>query len=113
MKRPLLMSGGWDMAIKKIVVVTAEWEKLSGLVKKACEEAAKELGVEVKELKEDWDYLVQHGVKDEFGGIDLPQVFLEFEDGSVKHVLTRIPLDEEGRPNVREAVRMIVGAGRG
>lgn len=100
------------MNVRKIVVVTADWEKLSGLVKKACEEAAKELGVEVKELKEDWDYLVQHGVKDEYGGIDIPQVFLEFEDGSVKHVLTRIPLNEDGKPDVEGAVRTIVEAGR-
>ncbi|MCX8205238.1 MAG: hypothetical protein N3H31_06280 [Candidatus Nezhaarchaeota archaeon] len=100
------------MDVKKIVVVTADWEKLSGLVKKACEEAAKELGVEVEELKEDWDYLVQHGAKDEYGGIDLPQVFLEFKDGAVKHVLTRMPLNERGKPDVEGAVRVIVGAGR-
>lgn len=101
------------MGIRKIVVVTADWEKLSGLVRKACQEAAKELGVEVMELKEDWEYLAQHGARDEYGGVDLPQVFLEFEDGSVRHVLTRVPLTESGKPDVEGAVRIIVEAGRG
>jgi len=101
------------MAVRKIVVVTADWEKLSSLARKACEEAAKKLGVEVEERKEDWDYLTQYGDKDEYGGVDLPQVLLEFEDGSVKHVLTRLPLSEAGKPDVEEAVRIIVEAGRG
>lgn len=98
------------MSVKKIVVVTADWERLSGLVKKACEEAGKQLGVEVEERKEDWDYLAQHGARDEYGGIDLPQVLLELDDGSIKHVLTKIPLSSMGKPDLEEAVRLIVEA---
>jgi len=100
------------LTVKKIVVVTADWEKLSSLAKRACEEASRQLGVEVEERKEDWEYLTQHGAKDEFGGVDLPQVLLEFDDGSVKHVLTKLPLSSVGKPDLEAAIKMIVEAAR-
>jgi len=103
----------WLLSVRRIVVVTADWEKLSGLVRRVCKEAAERLGVEVEERKEDWEYLVQHGVKDEYGGVDLPQVFMELSDGSVKHVLTRVPLDDAGKPSVEAAVKAILEAAGG
>jgi len=101
------------LGVRKIVVVTADWEKLSGLAKKACEEAARKLGVKVEERKEDWEYLTEHGTKDEYGGVDLPQVFLELDDGSVKHVMTRVPLSSAGKPDLEAAVKTIIDAAGG
>ncbi|RLF17705.1 MAG: hypothetical protein DRN06_03410 [Thermoprotei archaeon] len=96
----------------KIILVSADWEKTSSLARKACQEASKEMGIELEERKEDWDFLTQHGVKDEYGGVDIPQVFVELEGGIIKHVLTRIPLTPDGKPDVEAAVKTIVEAVR-
>ena len=91
---------------KKLVLVTADWAPFSGKVERLCKETAEKLGVELEVRKEDWIYLSRHGEKDELGGYDIPQIFVE-EEGKVKHLLTRVPLTSEGRPDF-ETVRRII-----
>ncbi len=97
----------------RIVLVSADWEKSSSLARKACEEASKQVGIEFTERKEDWEYLTRHGLKDEYGGVDIPQVFVEFDDGTVVHVMTKVPLTSNGKPDVEGAIKMIIEKVRG
>ncbi|MEM3833621.1 MAG: hypothetical protein QW128_08585 [Thermoprotei archaeon] len=92
---------------KKIVIVIADWEISSNYVKEAAKKASEKLNLSIEERKEDWDYLVAHGSKDEFGGIEIPQLFIEFDDGEVVHVFNRVPLDENGKPDLEKAINMI------
>jgi len=54
-------------------------------------------------------FLSKYGEKDELGGTDVPQVFVE-EEGQVAHILTKVPLDDRGKPNFEEARRRIAAA---
>ena len=91
---------------KKIILVSAEWAPFHSKLRRICEDVASRNNLEFEEKIEDWMFLKKYGEKDELGGSDIPQVFLEYEDGSVKHVLTKVPL-KEGKPNFDEAKRMI------
>ena len=93
-----------------IIVVTADWEAAGKYVMEACERASKELNLPVEVKKEDWNFLVDYGEKDEFGGVDIPQVFLKLDDGSIVHIMTRVPLTSKGEPDIDAAVKKIVEA---
>lgn len=58
---------------------------------------------------EDYIFLMKHGEKDELGGADIPQIFVEFDDGSIKHVLTRVPVAGT-EPDFEEARKRILTA---
>ncbi|MEM1537886.1 MAG: hypothetical protein QXK12_04655 [Candidatus Nezhaarchaeales archaeon] len=90
-----------------IILVSADWEKTSSLARRVCEEAAKNLGLPLEERKEDWTFLAKYGAKDEYGGVDIPQVFVKYEDGTVKQVFSRIPLNKAGKPDLVEAIRLL------
>ncbi|RLF05641.1 MAG: hypothetical protein DRK00_03830 [Thermoprotei archaeon] len=94
---------------KKLVLVTTDWAPFSGKLARICEEEAIKAGAEFEVRKDDWVYLTKYGEVDELGGADVPQVFVE-EEGVVKHVLTRVPIDEKGKPNFEEARRRIAEA---
>ncbi len=93
-----------------LIYVGAEWEKASTNVKRLCESVAKEVGVTFEAKEEDYDFLLQHGEKDEFGGVNIPQVFVKYDDGSVKHVMDRIPLTNEGKSDNEGAARTLKAA---
>jgi len=93
--------------VKKLILVTADWAPLGGKVKKIVERIAREKGVELEERVEDWVFLKEHGEKDELGGADVPQVFVEREDGTIEHVMTKLPLDERGKPDEEKAARIV------
>lgn len=93
-----------------LIYVGAEWEKASTNVKRLCEAVSKETGVTLEVKEEDYDFLMQHGQKDEFGGINIPQVFVKYEDGSIKHVMDRIPLTNEGKSDNEGAARTLKAA---
>ena len=86
--------------VKSIIMVVADWEEASGLIKKICEKVSQETKVPVEERREDWGFLVAYGEKDEYGGTSIPQVLLRYEDGSIKHILTGILLTPKGKPDV-------------
>ena len=94
---------------KKLVVVTTDWAPFSSKLIRICKEEAEKAGVELEVRKDDWIYLKRHGELDELGGADVPQVFLE-EEGEVKHVLTKVPLSEEGKPDFEKAREIVARA---
>jgi len=95
------------MATKKIIAVIAEWEASSKYVKKIVEEISKETNLELEIKEEDWEFLVNYGVKDEFGGVEVPQVFLQDTNGNIKFVMGRVPLDDEGKPDLEKAKQIL------
>lgn len=90
-----------------IIVVTADWEKASGYIKKACKITAKELELELEERKEDYEFLEKYGVKNEFGGLDIPQVFIKYDDEKIEYIMSRVPLTEKGKPDINRAIEII------
>ena len=93
--------------IKKIIVVTAQWDPLSSRVLKIASKIAEKYGLDIDKKEEDWIFLKKYGEKDELGGADIPQVFIELEDGSIIHVLTKLPLTEEGKTKKKKAEKII------
>lgn len=93
---------------KKVVLVSAEWAPFHPKIRRICGEIARDKGLEFEERREDWVYLSRHGEKDELGGSDVPQVFIEYDDGTVVHALTKAPLTEEGKADFEEARRRIL-----
>lgn len=91
---------------KKIVLVTADWDVARKYVEPICKGVASELGVELEVRNEDYAFLVEHGEKDDFGGVEIPQVFVVDGD-RVKHVFTRVPLTPEGKPDIGGATEML------
>lgn len=93
---------------KRIVIVTADWEFASNYVREVAKKVSERLNIPVDERKEDWDYLVTYGSRDEFGGVEIPQLFIEFDNGSVKHVFNRVPLDDSGKPDLEKAINIVI-----
>ncbi|OYT61207.1 MAG: hypothetical protein B6U69_04060 [Thermofilum sp. ex4484_15] len=93
--------------LSKFIIVTSSYDPLRGKVENLVSKVARELGVNYEVREEDWDLLVKYGERDEVGGLDLPQVFAEYEDGSIKHLLTRIPLDERGKLDLSKAEEIL------
>lgn len=95
--------------VKKVIVITTDWAPFSDKVIKICEEEVKRVGADFEIRKDDWVFLTRYGELDELGGADVPQVFVE-DDGRVKHVLTKVPIDAAGRPDFEEARRRVASA---
>ncbi|MDI9608978.1 MAG: hypothetical protein QFX34_01705 [Candidatus Verstraetearchaeota archaeon] len=98
------------MKVESIILVTADWEKAGQYAMKVCEAVSKAQNVPLEVKKEDYDFLIAHGVKDEFGGIDIPQVFLKLEDGTVKYVMSRIPDRSDGMPDIEKGIQLLTDA---
>ncbi|MEM3670459.1 MAG: hypothetical protein QW767_01765 [Thermoprotei archaeon] len=91
---------------RKIVLVTASWDAVRKYVEPICKAVAEQTGVQLELKDEDYAYLVDHGQKDEFGGVEIPQVFVE-DDQKVRHVFSSIPLTADGKPDIRTATEML------
>ncbi|MDH7555415.1 MAG: hypothetical protein ACQXXL_00430 [Candidatus Methanosuratincola sp.] len=98
------------MKVESIILVTADWEKAGQYAMKVCDAVSKAQNVPLEIKKEDYDFLIAHGVKDEFGGIDIPQVFLKLEDGTVKYVMSRIPDRSDGMPDIEKGIQLLTDA---
>ncbi|MEN3016982.1 MAG: hypothetical protein ABC585_04255 [Candidatus Methanosuratincola petrocarbonis] len=98
------------MKVESIILVTADWEKAGQYAMKVCEAVSKAQNVPLEVKKEDYDFLIAHGVKDEFGGIDIPQIFLKLEDGTVKYVMSRIPDKSDGMPDIEKGIQLLTEA---
>ena len=95
------------MGVEQIIVVTADWEKGSQYAVRIAEAVSTATKIPLEIKKEDYDLLISHGEKDEFGGVDIPQTFLKFEGGTVKHVMTRTPLNEKGMPDMEKGIKAL------
>ncbi|MBC7127928.1 MAG: hypothetical protein ABC542_02120 [Candidatus Methanosuratincola petrocarbonis] len=98
------------MKVESIILVTADWEKAGQYAMKVCEAVSKAQNVPLEVKNEDYDFLIAHGVKDEFGGIDIPQIFLKLEDGTVKYVMSRIPDKSDGMPDIEKGIQLLTEA---
>ena len=92
---------------RRIILATAEGAPLRGLLERICRKVASDHGVEFQVLSDDWEFLYKHAKRDEYGGIDLPQVFIETEQGEIIHVMTRIPLTPDGKPDIKAAEELL------
>lgn len=95
------------MKVEQIIVVAADWEKGSQYAIKTAEAVSMATKVPFEIKKEDYDLLISYGEKDEFGGVDIPQTFLKFEGGAIKHVMTRIPSNEKGMPDMEKGIKIL------
>lgn len=95
------------MNVEQIIVVTADWEKGSQYAIRIAEAVSTATKIPLEIKKEDYDLLISHGEKDEFGGVDIPQTFLKFEGGAVKHIMTRTPLNEKGMPDMEKGIKAL------
>ncbi|MBM5805053.1 MAG: hypothetical protein FJZ49_03145 [Candidatus Verstraetearchaeota archaeon] len=98
------------MTVEGIIVVTADWERGSQYALKVCESVSKSTNIPVEIKKEDYDLLISFGEKDEFGGVDIPQIFLKLEGGAVKHVMTRLPDNDKGMPDIEQGIKKLAEA---
>ena len=98
------------MGVKKIVIVTADWERGSRYISEIAKIVGEKSGLPIDERKEDWDFLVTYGEKDEYGGVEVPQLFIECDDGKIVHVLTKVPLNESGKPDIDKGVEIVEDA---
>lgn len=96
-----------NMGNDTLIVVTADWERASIYLKKVCDEVAKELGLSFEEKKEDWEFLVNFGQKDDIGGIDIPQAFIKLSNGKIIHLMTRVPLTNNGQLDLKNAKELM------
>jgi hypothetical protein len=95
------------MKVEQIIVVAADWEKGSQYAIKMAEAVSMATKVPFEIKKEDYNLLISYGEKDEFGGVDIPQTFLKFEGGAIKHVMTRIPSNEKGMPDMEKGIKIL------
>jgi hypothetical protein len=95
------------MKVEGIIVVTADWEKGSVYALRVCEAVSKSTNIPVEIKKEDYDLLINFGEKDEFGGVDIPQIFLKLEGGSMKHIMTRTPDNDKGMPDIEQGIKRL------
>ncbi|RZN56149.1 MAG: hypothetical protein DSO09_02455 [Candidatus Methanomethylicota archaeon] len=96
------------MKVEGIIAIVADWEERSKYVLQVCEEVSKIKNIPIEIKKEDYDFLTTYGEKDEFGGVEIPQVFLKLKGGIIKHIMTRIPDNEKGLPDIEKAVKNII-----
>lgn len=98
------------MKVDAIILVTADWERAGQYAMKVCEAVSKAQNIPLEVRKEDYDFLIANGQKDEFGGVDIPQVFLKLEDGSVRFVMTRVPDRSDGMPDIEKGIQKLTEA---
>lgn len=90
-----------------LIMVGAEWEKASGQVKRVCEQVSQETNSPFEYREEDWNFLMDHGERDEFGGVNIPQVFVKYDDGKIRHVMSRLPLTDQGRTDSQAGAKQL------
>lgn len=94
--------------VESIIVVVADWEERSKYAIQVCEGVSRLKNIPIEVKKEDYDFLVTYGEKDEFGGVEIPQVFIKLKDGSIKHAMTRIPDNEKGMPDIEMGIKQLL-----
>lgn len=88
---------------KKLILVTATHHPLHELWVKLVEEVAQELGLEKEIRYEDYVLLTEHGDTDDLGMTWLPQLLVELDDGTIKLLLSKMPLNKALQPDYEKA----------
>ncbi len=94
--------------VKKIILVTATHHPYHSLWSKLAEDLAKKLGVELEVKYEDYVFLIEHGDTDEYGMAWVPQILAEFDDGSIRVLLSQLPLNEALQPDANKAIEIMI-----
>jgi hypothetical protein len=94
-------------SVKKIVLVTAEHHPYHKLWVKLAERISKELNVPLEVKIEDYVYVNEYGDKDEFGMAWIPQILAELNDGSVRVLLSQLPLNQALQPDEEKALEIM------
>jgi hypothetical protein len=94
-------------SVKKIVLVTAEHHPYHKLWVRMAEKISKELNVPLDVKIEDYVYVNEYGDKDEFGMAWLPQILAELDDGSVRVLLSQLPLNQALQPDEEKALEIM------
>jgi len=81
--------------IRKLILVTAKHLPQHRYFVKIAEELRKKLNCELEIREEDYEFLSIHGDKDEFGMAWAPQLFAELDDGSIKVVISKLPINQK------------------
>ena len=72
------------------------------------EEVANEKGLDKEIRIEDYVLLVEHGDTDDLGMAWLPQLLVELDNGEIKLLLSRMPLDENLQPSLELAKKEVL-----
>lgn len=91
----------------RIILVSGEHHPLHKLLDTLCREVAEEIGLEYELKLEDYVFLSEYGIKDEFGFAGIPQVFAYYDSGEVKPLLNEFPLDENYKVDVEKTKAII------
>jgi len=93
---------------RKLILVTAPHHPQHKLWLQLVDEIAKERNLEKEVRIEDYVLLVEHGDTDELGMAWLPQLLVELDNGEIKLLLSRLPLDENLQPSIELAKKEIL-----
>ncbi|ABN69975.1 conserved hypothetical protein [Staphylothermus marinus F1] len=93
--------------LKKIILVTATHHPYHNLWSKLAEEIASKHNVELEVKHEDYVFLIEHGDTDEYGMAWVPQILAEFDDGTIKVLLSQLPLNEALQPDAEKAIEIM------
>lgn len=93
---------------KKLILVTATHHPLHELWMKLSDEVSKILNIEREVRYEDYVLLTEHGDTDDLGMPWLPQLLIELDDGSIKLLLSKIPLNKALQPDYDKAKEEIL-----
>lgn len=69
---------------------------------------ANEKGLDKEIRIEDYVLLVEHGDTDDLGMAWLPQLLVELDNGEIKLLLSRMPLDENLQPSLELAKKEVL-----
>ncbi len=96
------------MNVKKVIAVSSKSHPLHRFIEKLCKAISENLNVPYEIRLEDYIFLTKFGAKDEYGFTFIPQVFVEYEDGTIKLVLSEVPLNEKLKPDLEKAKEEIL-----
>jgi hypothetical protein len=84
----------------KLILVTAKDHPHHKLWTKLLEELAKETGLETETRIEDYLLLTEHGDTDDLGMPWLPQILVELDNGEIRVLISKLPLNKALQPDL-------------
>ncbi len=83
------------MKVKKLILVTAKHMPQHKHFVRISKDLASLLNVELEIREEDYAFLADYGEKDELGMPWTPQLLAMLENGNIKPILTKLPINEK------------------
>jgi len=92
----------------KLILVTAKDHPQHKLWLKLLDQIAAETGLEKEVRIEDYLLLTEHGDTDELGMPWLPQLLVQLDNGEIKVLISRLPLNKALQPDIGEARKIVL-----